>query len=224
MKRQSRDLFVVGFVFALITGACTAPTPPPTPTAAPTFTPAPTSTPSPLDIVQAFQDTLNQKDADGFLALFSDDIIYWWGDYIYKPALRNFIEVGFEVNSKYLFSDCQVNGNRVTCTVVEPSDCVPVDLVGETFVKTFLIADGRITTADADYSSNDGHNADIEKFTADRDAWALENMPDDYAIVNDAREYVKFTGHGDQGSGQLTAKEFGQTLARICAGYAATLE
>lgn len=233
MKKQSRKLLVVGIVFLLMAGACVTPAPPPTmtpipppatptlpnPTAIPSLTPAPTPTLSPIDLALAYGDTLNQKNADSFLALFPDSI-GWYGNTIKKEALRNTIEAGFETNTKYSFSNCRVDGEKVTCTVIEASDCVPVDLVGSYYEKTFRIVDGKIAYASVTWDSSEPHNAAIVKLGIERDKWASENLPDDYAKVNDGKEALKFIGSGDQGSGKLTASEFGQAWERICLGYA----
>ncbi len=229
MKRPSRKLPIIGLVFTLIASACAA-SAPPTPTAVPptltpvppTLTPVPpasTPTPGPLDLVRTFQDTFNKRDTEGFLALFVDNPFWGLGTSASSTkAVRNNVEYAFEINTRYELSECKLESGAVSCKLAATDDCKPSGVDAYHYDVTFGFKGGKLSAFGGSLANLDEFNA-LPTPTVGWLDWARQNLPDDFAKYSDS-EWAKFRGTGDQASGKLSAREFGQVMARICQGYA----
>ncbi len=212
MKRQISKLFIFGIVFLLLAGACAAPAPP-------TLTP----TPGPLDLVKVFQDTLNKRDTEGFLALFADKPNWdslgdWEFSALSLKAVRNVAEAAFEMNVQIELSNCQLENDLVSCETVIKDDCTPPEPFVYHADMKFRFKDNKISYVACQADSND--SVAFGTYFIQMATWAKQNLPTDYATYANGVEETKLSYTGDQGEGKLSASELGQVFHRMCTGYA----
>jgi len=122
MKGQGLNLSTIAFLVLLLASACTpVPTPAPTPTPVP-----PTPTPGPVDLVMAFQDSLNRGAIDDAAAMFHDDKVG-----IHIPGImpgnigisqllgdRDTLEYWAAMGLTLDLSGCNLEDNEVNCQML----------------------------------------------------------------------------------------------------------
>jgi len=198
MKTQSRQLSVLGLTFLLFASACAAPS-----------APTPTPTPSPLDLAKAFGDADHQRDIEGVMALFTDDIQWNFAFNVQgRKLVRNVLEYSYGLNDQRTYSDCALAVGVVTCQVVQHGDCQPAGVDGEI---RFEFTGEKISKINGSYFD------DITVIGAKAFPWARENLPQDFAKNRD-EEWAQFGGNGEP-AGKLTPRELGQLIGMFCTKY-----
>ena len=156
--------------------------------------------------------------------MFTDNPVWGFGfSATGLKAVRNNVEYMFEVNTVFEFSDCKLNKSAVACQATLTNDCWGVYV--PRYDVTFGFKEGRI----AAFGGSLNNSAELAAIpTAPPPSvtwldWARQNLPDDFAKYSD-NEWAKFSGTGDQASGKLSAREFGQVVDRMCKGYAEAMK
>lgn len=218
--------------------------PTPAPTLAPPTVSAATSTPVPptaeptpdlLAQVAAFDAAFDLQDTDGLMALFVEDPrwILLLGPLTGRQsaastlAVRNTLEFQYEFNTEMDVTDCTAKTDQVNCVLVIKDDCTPPTIDAYHFHTQFSFVDGKLSAIFGRWDSSDEQA--FNAFDASRLAWARDHLPEEAAIYSKAPtegeqesgEWGKLIGTGEQGTGTLTAAEFGQVVERMCAGYTA---
>lgn len=209
---------------------------PPTATAVP-----PTAEPTPdlLAQITAFQAAVDQQDTEGLLALFVADPrwtlllgpLTGYASPANTQALRNNLEFEYALHMQLEATDCTVKNDQVACVLLIKDDCTPPAVDRYHFHTQFTLTDGKIANVFGRWDSSDEQA--FLAYDAARLAWARESLPEDAAVYSQftddlsadtngkRNEWIKFMGPGEQGSGTLTAAEFGQLVEGICTGYTA---
>jgi limonene-1,2-epoxide hydrolase len=234
MKGPTSRLLVVAVILLLLSGACATPPPaaapippspiPPTavpPTATPvppTATPVPpTPTPSPLDVVNAFGSAMADGNLDAAVALFGDKPYVNWGVMTAADAkaLRGLLGWYIGMNARLLVKDCKAEGNNVTCTMVERSDCATANgVAGVNWAPAvFTIKDGKIANATAGQPAGPEWNAYFD-WQGGFFSWASGKHAEELLKSVDIAKSWKW----------VVTEEGGANLAKLCREYRDTVQ
>ena len=140
-----------------------------------------------LETVREFENRKSAGDVEAVLALFVDEPSLHFGTLgtiSGRPALRGILEYDVALNTKLDFAECTVNGEEVTCRVVESNDWLKlVDIESITYDENrFVFApDGRIDSVVAILSSESGQS--LGAVMAEFHGWATMNHPEEYGSL-----------------------------------------
>ena len=145
MKGQGLNLSTIAFLVLLLASACT-----------PVPTPAPTPTPGPVDLVMAFQDSLNRGAIDDAAAMFHDDKVGIAIQWVMPGNLmggRDTLEYWAAMGLTLDLSGCNLEDNAVNCQMLARDEaCLKsVGLDPAHYPKArFKFLDGKINLLTAD--------------------------------------------------------------------------
>lgn len=202
------------------------------PTLAPTALPAtPAPTPDLLASVTALQAAYNQHDTDTLMALFAADPNWTLGFGMFvggdsgsvyaaatAQAVRDVLDIGFEINSHLEASNCSMKNNGASCDLEIKDDCKPPAASAYHLRAQFAFQDGKIASVYGRWDSSDERA--FAPYDAARQEWARQNLPADSAVYNAFFPDGTSAHPGGLAPGE-TGRQFGQALERMCAGYAA---
>jgi hypothetical protein len=195
-------LLICVTICVLFAAGCVAAPPPPAPTAVP---PAPTAVPptavsaqaaSQTDLlgqVNAFAAALNRCDVESASALFADDAEYRaFHVGVGKAQVRTILDYLDAIGSRWVFSNCKVEGQEVACSAWCQDD--PMATLGSSGVRvepyTFTFRDGKIvkitgTPAGAEWTPYNAASADAR-------AWLTANRADEWKkITNESGGLIR---------------------------------
>jgi hypothetical protein len=190
-------------VLSLVAGCGSAVPAPPSPTPAATLPPAapapttqppaqsptaaPSTTPSAdlLALIKAFQDAYNRHDADATIGLFGRGacITLGLGPLCKSAGLEDLLRYDAALNSMLEFSDCSVEGGRVTCQAAQRNDCLAAAGVGETHYASIIFGfqDGKIARLDGTRTPEDAQRDLLFLYTMA--GWAHRTRPAEWDKV-----------------------------------------
>jgi hypothetical protein len=183
MKGQGLNLSTIAFLVLLLASACTpVPTPAPTPTPVP-----PTPTPGPVDLVMAFQDSLNRGAIDDAAAMFHDDKVG-----IHIPGImpgnigisqllggRDTLEYWAAMGLTLDLSGCNLEDNEVNCQMLARDEaCLKsVGLDPAHYPKArFKFLDGKINLLTADMDLEEAWQ--LDSAWGHLENWGRLHLPD----------------------------------------------
>ena len=137
-----------------------------------------------LDLVESFQEAVNQKDVNKALAMYTDDAefeIVGISKYSGKEQIRNVFEYDIGVNTELKFINCEIHGNTVSGQLLERNDRLDAIGIGELKYSswTFTFSDNLIQSITAEIPAEFiQHNNEVyQKFLP----WLTENYPDEHS-------------------------------------------
>lgn len=200
------------------------------PTLAPTTLP-PTLAPTPdlLAPITALQAAYNQHDTDTIMALFAADPNWTLGFGMFvagdsgsvyaavtAQAVRDILDIGFELNSHLETSNCNMKNNGASCDLEIKDDCKPPAASAYQLRAQFAFQDGKIASVYGRWDSSD--EKAFAPYDAARQEWARQNLPVESAAYN--AFFPTDSSPAGLAPGE-TASQLGQAVERMCTGYAA---
>jgi limonene-1,2-epoxide hydrolase len=137
-----------------------------------------------IDLVEAFQEALNQHDVDKVMSMFAENAefeIVGVSKYSGKQQIRNVFEYDVGVNTELKFINCKTEGNTVRCQALERNDrlaAIGIDELKYTS-SNFVFSDRRIQSFISEIPPGVvQHNREVwQKFIP----WLSKNYPDEHS-------------------------------------------
>ena len=137
-----------------------------------------------LNLVESFQEAVNQKDVNKILTMFIDGAefeLVGLSKYSGKEQIRNVFEYDIGVNTELEFINCKIHGNSVSGQLLERND--RLDAIGYGELKysscTFTFRDNLIQSFTAEIPAEfiQFNNEVYQKFLP----WLTQNYPDEHS-------------------------------------------
>lgn len=143
------------------------------------------SSPDHLGTVMEFAQRKNDADLESVMELFADDPSLHFGPLGTISGLtdvRNILEYDLALNTHLQFEDCKVDGQEVSCRVVETNDWLGtagIESIEYDENRFVFSEDGRITAVHATISAASAQS--MGAAVAEFHQWATTNRPEAYA-------------------------------------------
>jgi limonene-1,2-epoxide hydrolase len=139
---------------------------------------------NPQNLVDSFQESVNRKDVDKVLTMFTENAefeLVGISKYSGKEQIRNVFEYDAGVNSEIKLINCKFEGNTLNCQIMERNDRLAAMGISELKIPscTIIFRDGLIQSFSAKVSPEMvQHNTEVwQKFIP----WCKENHPHEYS-------------------------------------------
>ena len=179
-------------------------------------TPAPAPSSEEEKLAKAYQDALNKRDPDAFLALFADDGFTYTDDtatYRNKDELRLAIEEVIAHGNTLEFDSCETKGSELHCVALNRNDYCIRAVVGLDVARTetiFTAKDGKIGSVKITLLPED--QAAMGQAYPKFEAWLQTNRPDEWEKL------------GSPGAYDLKGRALGELRKSVCKAYLESLK
>ena len=165
----------------------------------------------PLSLAKAYQDALNKRDPDAFLALFADGGFTYTDDtttYRNKDELRLAIEAVIAHGNTLEFDSCETKGSELHCVTLNRNDYCIRAVLGLDVARTetiFTAKDGKIGSVKIALLPED--QAAMGQAYPKFEAWLRTNRPDEWEKL------------GSPGAYDLKGRALGELSRSMCKAY-----